>query len=92
MPAREIAFIAGGDLFVMDTELKEPRRITDTPEEERDPAFAPDHKSIVFASEKDGRPDLWRATRADPKRHWWRNESFVLERITDDAEARNNFV
>ena len=31
----EVAFIAGGDLWVMDTELREPRQVTETPEEER---------------------------------------------------------
>ena len=30
---REIAFIAGGDVWVMDTELKEPVQVTNTPEE-----------------------------------------------------------
>jgi len=44
--AREIAFIAGGDVWVMDTELREPLRVTDTPEEERDPAFAPDADTL----------------------------------------------
>ncbi|MHC4938788.1 MAG: S41 family peptidase [Planctomycetota bacterium] len=91
---REVAFIAGGDLWVMDTELKEPRRITHTPEEERDPVFAPDHKSIVFVSDQGGQPDLWTARRADEKRHWWRNDSFKLERLTDDAapESGPNFI
>lgn len=37
----EIAFIAGGDLWVMDTELREPRRITSSPEEESSPVFSP---------------------------------------------------
>ena len=31
----QMAFIAGGDVWVMDTELKEPRRVTQTAEEER---------------------------------------------------------
>jgi len=87
---REIALIAGGDLWVMDTELKEPRRITFTPEEERDPVFAPDHKSILFVSERGGRCDLWRATRADEKKHWWQNREFVQTRLTDDPQAEHD--
>ena len=83
----EIAFIAGGDLWVMDTELKEPRQITATPEEESDPAFAPDGGSIVFVSERDGQSDLWKAERGDASAFWWRNREFKLERITHDAET-----
>ena len=81
---REVAFIAGGDLWVMDTVLKEPRRITETPEEERDPVFAPDHGAILFVSNAGGQADLWQATRADAKRHWWQNREFRLQRLTDD--------
>ncbi|MHC4579422.1 MAG: S41 family peptidase [Planctomycetota bacterium] len=83
---REIAFVAGGDLWVMDTELREPVQVTRTPEEERDPVFAPDFRSIVFVSEAGGRCDLWRVRPADGNRHWWQNRAFRLERLTNDAE------
>jgi len=49
----EIAFIAGGDLWLMDTELRDPRQVTKTPEEERNPAFSPgdfDMTSVTFAT------------------------------------------
>jgi C-terminal processing protease CtpA/Prc/Tol biopolymer transport system component len=82
--AREIAFIAGGDLWVMDTELREPLRITETPEEERNPVFSPDFQSIVFVSDAGGQCDLWRAQRSDDDRYWWQQESFRLDRLTDD--------
>ncbi len=87
---REIAFVAGGDLWVMDTELREPRRITDSPEEERGPVFAPDHASILFVSEIGGQPDLWRACRADGTLHWWQNREFKLERLTDDPQPEGS--
>ena len=35
----EVAFVAGGDVWVMDTVLREPRQVTDTPEEEHDVLF-----------------------------------------------------
>jgi tricorn protease len=82
----EIAFIAGGDVWVMDTELREPKQVTDTPEEERDVLFAPDGESLYFVSDRDGRPDIWRAKRGDTKQYWWRNDKFPVERITDDGE------
>ena len=43
--------------------------MTFSPEEERDPVFSPDHKSIVFVSERDGQCDLWRAARLDEKKY-----------------------
>ncbi len=86
----EIAFIAGGDLWVMDTVLREPRQVTDTAEEERDPAFAPDGKSIYFVSDAEGQADIWKATRADEESDWWRNESFKLQRVTHDGEVESD--
>jgi tricorn protease len=86
----EVAFIAGGDLWVMDTELREPRQVTATPEEERSPVFAPDGEGILFVSDKDGQSDIYKAARADKQRYWWQNERFNLERLTNDAEIESN--
>ncbi len=86
----ELAMIAGGNLWVMDTVLCEPRQITFSPEEERCPAFAPDGKSILFVSDTEGETDIWRATRADSRKYWWQNDRFVLERLTQDAESKSD--
>jgi Tol biopolymer transport system component/C-terminal processing protease CtpA/Prc len=82
--AREIAFCAGGDLWVMDTELREPVCVTQTPGDERCPVFSQDHESLYFVGAEGGRSDLWRARRADATRWWWQQERFLLERLTDD--------
>ncbi|MHB8900214.1 MAG: DPP IV N-terminal domain-containing protein, partial [Thermoguttaceae bacterium] len=86
----EVAMISGGDLWVMDTELREPRQVTSTPEEERDPVFTPDGKSILFVSDSGGQCDLWKADRADPARFWWQNSRFPLTRLTDDPEVERD--
>ena len=86
----ELAMIAGGNLWVMDTVLCEPRQITFSPEEERCPAFAPDGKSILFVSDTEGETDIWRATRADSHKYWWQNDRFVLQRLTQDAESKSD--
>jgi tricorn protease len=88
----EIAFIAGGDLWVMDTELREPRQVTATPEEERDPAFAPDGQSILYVSDADDGPDIWRAERADARQFWWRNDTFELSRLTSDTSTESDLA
>lgn len=86
----EIAFVAGGDVWVMDTELREPRQVTDTPEEERDVRWSPDGESLWFVSDRDGQADIWRAKRKNVKRFWWRNEEFSTERVTNDAEVESS--
>ncbi len=86
----DIAFIAGGDLWVMDTELREPKQITNTPEEERDPVFSPSGSTLWFVSDAEGQTDIWRAFRSDEKKHWWLNEKFTLVRITRDADVERD--
>ena len=86
----EIAFIAGGDVWVMDTELREPRRVTQTAEEERDLVFAPDGKSLWFVSDSGGQPDLWKAVPGNEKKYWWENTEFTLARVTNDPEAESD--
>jgi tricorn protease len=85
----EVAFIAGGDLWVMDTELREPRPVTVTPEEERDPVFSVDGDSLLYVSDTQGQCDLWRAQRADPNTYWWRNQAFTCKRLTQDADVES---
>ncbi|MGE3818162.1 MAG: S41 family peptidase [Isosphaeraceae bacterium] len=86
----EVAFIAGGDLWVMDTELKEPRRVTETPEEERSPVFSPKGDALLFVSDAEGQTDVWKAERGDPGKDWWLNSSFKRERITNDPETESD--
>lgn len=49
-----VAFILRGDVYVTSTEYSTTRRITDTPAQERIVDFAPDGKSLVYDSERDG--------------------------------------
>ena len=49
---KEIAFIARGDVFVTSVEFSTTKRITDTPEQERDVDFSPDGRSLVYSSER----------------------------------------
>lgn len=86
----EIAFIAGGDLWVMDTELREPKQVTYTPEPERSPAFSPDTSALLFISDRDGQSDIWRAQPANPKRFWWHNDQFAITRLTNDVEIESD--
>ncbi len=80
----EIAFIAGGDVWVMDTELREPKPVTRTTEEERDLVFSKDGNALFFVSDRGEQADIWKAERADSSLYWWQNDTFTLKQLTND--------
>jgi tricorn protease len=84
----EIAMIAGGDLWVMDTELKEPVAVTATAEEERSPVFAPNGQALLFIADRDAGSDVYRAIRTEPAKPWWQNSNFKVDRLTKDGETK----
>jgi tricorn protease len=86
----EMAFIAGGDVWVMDTELKEPKQVTRTPEEERSIVFSPDNSSLYFVSDAGGKTEIIQATRGDAGKYWWQNDRFTLQPITTDGNQKSS--
>ena len=56
---KEFAFTNRGDVFVANAEYGTTKRITNTPAQERNLSFAPDGRSIVYASERDGQWNLY---------------------------------
>ena len=62
---KEVAFILRGDVYVTSTEYKTTRQITNTPEQERNVDFAPDGRSLVYASERDGLWQIYQASIVD---------------------------
>ena len=48
----EIVFVFRGDVFVSSMEFGTTKRITNTPEQERNVSFSPDGKKILFAGER----------------------------------------
>ncbi len=52
----EVAFVVRGDIYVTNTKYKTTKRITNTPAQERSVDFAPDGRSLVYDSDRDG---LW---------------------------------
>lgn len=58
---KQIAFIYRGDVYVTMSEYATTKRITNTSEQERNIDFAPDGRSVIYSSERDG---LWQVYRA----------------------------
>lgn len=54
------AFIARGDVFVTSIEFNTTKRITDTPEQERDVDFSPDGRSLVYSAERGNTWNIYR--------------------------------
>ena len=85
----EIAFVAGGDLWVMETKLKEPVQITRSAEFESDPIFI-DDDTLLAVSWNNGNPDLMKFQRADSSKYWWQNTTFNSTVLTEDANVESN--
>lgn len=85
----QVAFTAGGDLWVMDTVLRDPKRVQgDTLTHERECVFAPDGQALYYLSDRGDSTALWKAVRADPTKFWWENTAFVKQALTRDAVSR----
>ncbi len=85
----EVAFVARGEVFVASVEHGDTRRITRTPEQERSVSFSPDGKSLLYASERDGRWRLYRTSRVDKDEPNFFNATALRETLLvgGDAEA-----
>ncbi len=59
---KEVAIVARGDVYVTSVEYNTTKRITDTPEQERDVCFSPDGKTIYYSSERDGNWGIYATT------------------------------
>ncbi|HEY0864394.1 MAG TPA: S41 family peptidase [Lacunisphaera sp.] len=58
----QVAVVARGEVFVLSTATGTTRRITRTAAHERDVSFAPDGRSLVYVSERDGDMNIYEAT------------------------------
>ena len=86
----EIAFTAGGDLWVMDSELREPIQVTSTDGQEANPVFAHDGKSIYFTRAIDGQIDLWQVKPKLDDKFWWQQREFIETQLTKSAESESD--
>lgn len=59
---KSVAFIYRGNVFVTSVEYATTKQITDTPEAESSVSWAPDSKSLIYTSERDGKYNIYRAT------------------------------
>jgi tricorn protease len=85
--AKEIAFIARGEVFVTSTDHSTTRRITTTPEQERSVSFSPDGRSLLYAGERGGSWNLYRTDLTDDDEPSFFNATAFEEKPVLEIEA-----
>lgn len=58
---KQIAFVVRGEVFVTSTDYATTKQITHTPAREADISFAPDNRTLAYASERNGNWELYLA-------------------------------
>jgi len=85
---KEIAFVVRGEVFVTSVEGGITKRITNTPQQERTVEFAPDGRSLYYASERGNSWDIYRAYIDRKEEPYFYASTIVKEEpvIATDAE------
>ncbi|PZX54104.1 S41 family peptidase [Algoriphagus chordae] len=84
---KEIAFVARGEVFVTSVDGSLTKRITNTPEQERFVEFAPDGKSLVYASERDGKWQIYQSTKQRSEEPFFFASTLLEEKLLVSLEA-----
>jgi Tol biopolymer transport system component/C-terminal processing protease CtpA/Prc len=76
---KEIAFVCRGEVFVTSVEGTQTKRITRTPEQERMVAWAPDGRSLVYATERGDSWDIYKASIVRPEEPYFYASTLIKE-------------
>lgn len=87
----EWAFVAEGEIWAMDTVLKEPHRLTDSPAHESDVFFSEKGDSLYYLKDNGITANYWRMSKENPKEFWWTATELKHEPITKGKELKSNF-
>ena len=78
---KQVAFIVRGEVFVTSVEYPTTKKITDTPEAEADVCWGPDNRTLVYASERNGKWQLVKATISRKEDLNFPNATLIKEEI-----------
>ena len=85
---KEVAFVMHGDVYVTSVDYKTTKRITDTPQQERNVSFSPDGRALVYASERNG---VWQIYQAKIKNDSDKNFTYCTD-IEEEALTHSNLT
>ena len=81
---KEVAVVLRGDVFVTSAEFKTTKRITNTPEQERNVCFSNDGKALYYSSERNGHWGIYRCTTADKSDKYFTYATDFKEELFSD--------
>ena len=84
---KEIAFLHRGEVFVASVKEGTTKRITNTPEQERNISFSPDGKSILYAGERNGSWNIYQSSIAREGEKYFFNSTIIKEETLLDNPA-----
>lgn len=92
LDGKQMAFVAGDDVWVMDRVLREPVRVTRDPHRESSLEFSKDGRRLFYVSDAGGEVDIFEAHCKREDGIWWlaRPEDFSIRRITEDAAVESS--
>ena len=64
---KEIAVVIRGDVYVTSVEYSTTKRITNTPEQERNVSFSPDGRDLYYSAERNGHWGIYKASLTDKR-------------------------
>lgn len=85
---KEIAVVIRGDVFVTSTEYRTTKRVTNTPEQERNVSFSKDGRTLYYSSERNGHWGIWKTSLADKNEKYFTYATkFEEELVTSEKET-----
>ncbi len=87
---KEVAFIFRGEVFVTSVEGGVTKRITNTPEQERNVSFSPDGKALIYASERGGRWRVYETRRTRDEEPYFYASTVLKETPLFPAEHQDS--
>ncbi len=88
----EIVFAANGELYAMDTVLREPVRLTNSPAYEKNTYFAEDAKAIYYISDDGVKTSINKLTKKDSSEYWWTATDVVSSSVINSSETIFSFI
>jgi Tol biopolymer transport system component/C-terminal processing protease CtpA/Prc len=76
---KEIAFLHRGEVFAASVKEGTTKRITNTPEQERNISFSPDGKSILYAGEREGSWNIYQTSLTRDEEKYFFNSTILKE-------------
>jgi len=78
---KEVAFVVRGDVFVTSIDYNTTKRITNTPQMERNVAFSPKGDKVIYAGERNNSWNLYQTSIKNPEEKTFANSTLLVEEV-----------